>query len=102
MLIPEITYTFAEVALPFVSELTLGEHALLLVLDEHDAREELVWVQVTECLQASTYRARTVRAAECFPDLPPGEVVYFRPEHVVQVRPGGAHGLSSLSGAVLA
>lgn len=102
MLVPEPTYTLAAVAPSPTCELSPGSHALLLLTSEYDNWEELLWVQVTERLQASTCRARAVRAAEGFSDLPAGSVIYFRPEHVVQVRPGSASGLFSPSGGVVA
>ncbi|KEF34850.1 hypothetical protein RDMS_04860 [Deinococcus sp. RL] len=101
MRIPEPTYTLATVAPSSAAEFTPGDHALLLAVGEHDWREELIWVQVTHCLQASTHRARTLQTAESFPDLPAGEFIYFRPEHVLQLQPCGARCIGP-DGAVLA
>ncbi|WP_019010305.1 hypothetical protein [Deinococcus aquatilis] len=102
MLVPDPTYTFAHVAPPASYELGSSAHALLLVTGEHDTREELVWVQVVECLQDSTHRAQVLWATSSFPELPAGQIVHFRPEHVLQVRLPNGHCLTGVSGAMLA
>ncbi|GGK85644.1 hypothetical protein [Deinococcus radiotolerans] len=94
------SYTLAEVAFPSTSALPPGRQVLLLVVS--DTVEDLVWAQVEEGLPASVHRAQIVQASGCFPDLPAGSEIYFRPEHVLQDRAGGPYGRWSAPGALTA
>ncbi len=46
-------------------------------------------MQVVECLQQSTHRARSLADPVHFHDLPAGGTISFRPEHTLQVVMGG-------------
>lgn len=89
--VPEISYNLATVAAPAPLELEEGDLALLVFIGQHDRREELLWVRVVECLQECVHRAEVLTAevltpSALFHDLPQGEVIYFRPEHVLRAR----------------
>ncbi|MGY2892839.1 hypothetical protein [Deinococcus sp. UYEF24] len=90
MLVPEISYTLLTLNPSTPRTLEPGDRVQLVFVGEHDAREEVHWVQVVECLQESVHRAQVLRDSEVFHDLPGGSVIYFRPEHIVRVVP--AHG----------
>lgn len=86
MLVPPVPYSFAHVAPPASRRFCGGEFVLLLVTADHDAREELLWARVVVGLQDDLYRACTLEPSLYFGELPAGQIVHFRPHHVVQVR----------------
>ena len=90
MLVPEISYTLRTVAPDTDLALQAKDRVQLVFIGEYDAREEVHWVEVVECLQNSIHRARVLQDSAVFHDLPAGEVIYFRPDHIVQVVMCGA------------
>ncbi|GGS15550.1 hypothetical protein [Deinococcus knuensis] len=86
MLVPPVPYSFAHVAPPASRRFCGGEFVLLLVTADHDTRKELLWARVVVGLQDDLYRACTLEPSRCFEELPAGQIVHFRPHHVVQVR----------------
>ena len=90
MLVPEISYTLRAVAPDTDLTLHARDRVQLIFIGEYDAREEFHWVEVIECLQDAVHRARVLEDSAVFHDLPAGEIIYFRPDHIVQVVMGGA------------
>ena len=89
MLVPEISYTLRTVAPDTDLTLQAKDCAQLVFIGEYDAREEVHWVEVIECLQNFIHRARVLQDSAVFHDLPAGEIIYFRPDHIVQLVMGG-------------
>ena len=87
--VPEISSTQLTVSPDTALALEAGDRVQLVFVGEHDPREEVLWVQLVECLQQSTHRARGLTNPVLFHDLPAGETISFRPEHTSQVVMGG-------------
>lgn len=64
-----------------------GSHASVLVADLFTRTiQEDVWLEVLSCSAEDVYLGRVCAPVRYFAQLPLGEEVYFRPEHVLAVR----------------
>lgn len=62
--------------------LTPGDLVLVRVLDLCSPVQELLWLQVTEVHPHGLYQGMALKAAEQFPEIPAGDLLYLKLEHV--------------------
>ncbi|MFD2610807.1 hypothetical protein ACFSR9_15420 [Deinococcus taklimakanensis] len=86
----ENSFTFDLNPDAFATPLTVGDLALVRILDLRSPYDEYLWFEVLDASPNGLYRIRAVYAAEQFPEIPAGDVLYMRLEHVFAVVCAGA------------